>query len=341
MHIADQMALSPDARLDVYLTTLLFQGGCTAGVAELAAFIASDELAAQRDLCLCDPQNTVEILGWMKRNVAVRAPLPVRMQRVLQMLFQGERLMANIEGGCSTSARASPSGWACRPERSPRCARSARRGTARGRQRMKGSAIPIAARVAQTAMVAGVFHNRVGARGGAGRCRAARGTRAGPGDRRCLRGARARGRDVGRLERQPLAAAVLALEPGAPRTLDDAGLDAVALAIADFVDLKSARTAAHSRATAELAERMARGLGCPPADVALCRRAALVHDLGQVGVPTAALEAPAASRRRARSSSCTRTSRCACCRRRRRCATSPRSRPPTTNASTAAAIPMA
>ena len=31
------------------------------------------------------------------------------------------------------------------------------------------------------------------------------------------------------------------------------------------------------------------------AEVALCRRAALVHDLGQVGVPTAALDTPAAS----------------------------------------------
>jgi len=33
----------------------------------------------------------------------------------------------------------------------------------------------------------------------------------------------------------------------------------------------------------------------PDAEVTLCRRAALVHDLGQVGVPTAALETPASS----------------------------------------------
>ena len=159
---------------------------------------------------------------------------------------------------------------------------------------MKGSAIPIAARVAQTAMVAGVFHNESG-REAALDAVARRAGRAL--DPEIAAAFAARGReaamwdDLGASRWRPRCSP----EPGAPRTLDDTGLDAIALAIADFVDLKSRRTAAHSRATAELAERMARGLGMPAADIALCRRAALVHDLGQVGVPTAALEAPAAS----------------------------------------------
>src|SRR5262245_55752568 len=149
MHLADQLGLDQTARADVYLTSLLFQGGCTAGVAELAAFIASDELAAQRDLCLCDPQNMVEILGWMKRNVAVRAPMPTRMQSVLQMLCQGERPMAKVEGG-------GVDGGTRIAQRLGRPAGriAALRGicetwSGKGRQKMEGSAIPIGARVAE------------------------------------------------------------------------------------------------------------------------------------------------------------------------------------------------
>ena len=295
MHLADQLALDAAARADVYLTTLLFQGGCTAGIAELAAFIASDELAAQRDLCLCDPQNTVEILGWMKRNIAVRAPLPTRLQRVLQMLFQGERLMANIEGGCVDVGTRIAERLGMPPGTVAALRAICETWNGKGRQKLKGSAIPIAARVAQTAMVAGVFHNE----DGRDAALAAVARRAGRAlDPEIAAAFAARGREPAMwddLEREPLARTVLALEPGTPRTLDDTGLDAIAIAIADFVDLKSARTAAHSRATAELAARMARSLGMPDAEVTLCRRAALVHDLGQVGVPTAALETPASS----------------------------------------------
>jgi HD-GYP domain-containing protein (c-di-GMP phosphodiesterase class II)/DNA-binding CsgD family transcriptional regulator len=80
---------------------------------------------------------------------------------------------------------------------------------------------------------------------------------------------------------------VLDLEPDSPyRYLDDAKLDAVALAAADFVDLKSPTTVNHSRETAHFAECIARRMDLPPSEIINVRRAALVHDLGHIALPS-------------------------------------------------------
>jgi HD-GYP domain-containing protein (c-di-GMP phosphodiesterase class II) len=94
------------------------------------------------------------------------------------------------------------------------------------------------------------------------------------------------------LESATLAQSVGALEPARTAPTAPPSLDDVVLALADFVDLKSKRTAAHSRRTAELAERIARALGTSDDEAILCRRAGLVHDLGQVGVPAFVLDSP-------------------------------------------------
>jgi HD-GYP domain-containing protein (c-di-GMP phosphodiesterase class II) len=82
---------------------------------------------------------------------------------------------------------------------------------------------------------------------------------------------------------------VLALEPTPHAMLDDAGLDEALLAMADFVDLKSPYTTGHSRAVAILAASAGRLAGLSPSDVTTLRRAALVHDIGQVAISSGVL----------------------------------------------------
>jgi HD-GYP domain-containing protein (c-di-GMP phosphodiesterase class II)/DNA-binding CsgD family transcriptional regulator len=78
-----------------------------------------------------------------------------------------------------------------------------------------------------------------------------------------------------------------------PRALVAPGqLDAVARTMADVVDLKVPFTRTHSAGVAALAEPAARGLGCTEPEVADVRRAALLHDLGRVGVPNGIWEKP-------------------------------------------------
>ena len=86
-------------------------------------------------------------------------------------------------------------------------------------------------------------------------------------------------------------AEVIELDPTLGRVLEDAELETALEALADFADLKSPSRIGHSRGVATLCEGAARLLGTPEPDVVMLRRAALVHDLGMIGVPSGVWEA--------------------------------------------------
>jgi len=59
--------------------------------------------------------------------------------------------------------------------------------------------------------------------------------------------------------------------------------------LARGIDAKDPATRRHSERVAELAGRLAAAAGWPPARVGLLREAALVHDVGKIGIPDAIL----------------------------------------------------
>ena len=86
--------------------------------------------------------------------------------------------------------------------------------------------------------------------------------------------------------------AVLQAEPGVRRTLTDAQVDATATAIACFADLKADEFAGHSAGVASLAVAAGRGRGMGVDELTTLKRAALIHDLGRVGVTTTIWDKP-------------------------------------------------
>jgi HD-GYP domain-containing protein (c-di-GMP phosphodiesterase class II)/DNA-binding CsgD family transcriptional regulator len=85
---------------------------------------------------------------------------------------------------------------------------------------------------------------------------------------------------------------VIDAEPALRVTVSGDGFDAALLAIADFVDLKSPYTLGHARAVAELAAATASRLNLSEDEIGVLRRAALVHDLGRLGVSNAIWDKP-------------------------------------------------
>ena len=78
--------------------------------------------------------------------------------------------------------------------------------------------------------------------------------------------------------------AVIAAEPRLARIVSGSELDGVLEALADLVDMKSPYVAGHSRGVAALVVAAGRLGGFPADEVETLRRAALLHDLGRVGI---------------------------------------------------------
>ncbi len=88
-------------------------------------------------------------------------------------------------------------------------------------------------------------------------------------------------------------AIALALEPPQhTRYADDAGLDEIARAFADIIDSKSPYTYQHSTNVARYARKISRELDVPVGDAATLNRAALLHDVGKLGVAARILNKP-------------------------------------------------
>ena len=93
-------------------------------------------------------------------------------------------------------------------------------------------------------------------------------------------------------------------QPILSRMVNGDTLDRILEAMADLVDMKSPFFAGHSRGVANLAAAAATLLGWPVDEVAVVRRAGLLHDLGRLGVSNSILDRPgrlsAAERERVR-----------------------------------------
>jgi HD-GYP domain-containing protein (c-di-GMP phosphodiesterase class II) len=147
---------------------------------------------------------------------------------------------------------------------------------------MGGEELLISTRLVNLADVVAVFHRAGGTEAALAVARARRGTQFDPALVDLLQ-AEADGLFT-ELEAVTGWEAVMSAAPGLGVPFTEAELDSALEAVADFVDLKSPYTISHSRNVADLAAQAAREAGWPDGDVTALRRAALVHDLGRLGV---------------------------------------------------------
>lgn len=160
---------------------------------------------------------------------------------------------------------------------------------------LSGSGIPMLGRIVSLAQTVEVFQNAFDVRTAYEMAHARRGRWFDPVVVDCLDAFQMDSQFWSGLRQADTLKAVSALEPQELVIVaNDERLDTVAEAFARVIDAKSPYTAQHSQNVASIAVATGEHLGMTPKDMRTLKRAALLHDIGKLGVSNTILDKPAA-----------------------------------------------
>ncbi len=299
--LAEALGASPAEREASYYAALVRFVGCSAFAPEEAArYSPGDDNQLRHVLAYVEPGNAADFAAQALRGIGRDAPLRARVAALGRLFSSPDAPQAHSHAQCEVGAaiaHAMGLGEVVVASLSLRDERYDGRGPLR---KAAGDALPLAARVAlpraarvaDVADVAELFHGRAGVAGAIELLEARRGGQLDP-DIVAVFLRDPRG-FLSPVEGPSVFERFLACEGPSPRVIDAAGLAQVAEAFSRAIDLKSYYTPGHSAGVAALADRAAEAAGLDAAGRHLTTVAALLHDLGNLGVPTGLLDKPGA-----------------------------------------------
>jgi len=284
LRLADRLGLPDRDRATLYYASLLVNVGCHSDAHEQAKWFG-DDIGLKSEKYRHDARSARGALAGLRLLGSGNPPLR-RLRVGVAFAWGGHReLDAMIERHAALAGRfAAQLGLDDAVQEAVRA--SYERWDGRGWPGdLEGDRIPLAARICQLAEYVEVAHRTGGVEEAARLADERGGRQFDPvlaevvvADAETL---------LGGIDDQRTWETVIAAEPSLGPRLRGAALDEALAAVADFVDLKSPFTLGHSRAVSDLASAAAQTLGLEAAEVAVVRRAALLHDLGRLGVSNA------------------------------------------------------
>jgi HD-GYP domain-containing protein (c-di-GMP phosphodiesterase class II) len=292
MRIAGEIGLDADARSSLFYALLLKDAGCSSNSAATCELFGADDHEVKRTWKTTDWGSRWHSFTHVVRNVRPDGSLLDKARQVAGFAAGGvgtELVRTRCERGAdiarmlemtddtAAAIRALDEHWDGR-------------GVPLG---LAGEQIPLLARIAGLAQTAEIFHSGWGVDAALGVARERAGRWFDPELVRALDSTR---RDTafwaGMEDGDPRARSA-ALEP-ADRVLtaDDERLDRIAQAFARVIDAKSPYTFHHSEGVALYADAIGRVVGLDATELRDLRRAALLHDVGKLGVSNRILDKP-------------------------------------------------
>jgi putative nucleotidyltransferase with HDIG domain len=294
MRLADLLGLSARERGDLFLTVLMKDLGCSSNAARFAALFGHHDQDLKASLKTVDWAYAIESFRFIASHVAPGRAFPTRVWRFLAVVARGpEGGRAVVRTRCERGAEiAELLGLGAESAQAIRALDEHWDGGGQpyGRQ---GHDIPVLARIAGLAQTVEVFATTCGVTAAFDMAAARRGRWFDPAmvdafqvlkRETALWEAMRAGREREALQRLEPADAVT-------RATDD-DLDRIAEGFARVIDAKSPWTYRHSTGVADMAAAAGRRLGYAEADVRQLRRAALLHDVGKLGVSNLILDKP-------------------------------------------------
>jgi putative nucleotidyltransferase with HDIG domain len=288
------LGLSPAERSDLYYALLLKDLGCSSNAARICELYEADDLAFKHGYKTVGTSLAASIRFVLSRS-ATRSPWyerPAKLARILRdaPTLAQEMMVARCTRGADIARSLRFSDAVC-----DGIFHLDEHWDGSGKPNaLAGESISLFARIALLAQVADVFHGHAGPGAALDEVRRRAGNWLDPALVRLFE--RLADRDFWTVLASP--SIELHLTPFAPdesgNRVDDDYLDSIAEAFGQVIDAKSPFTAGHSRRVGELAADIAAVMGFDPDRQRWVRRAALLHDIGKLGVSNAILDKPAA-----------------------------------------------
>jgi HD-GYP domain-containing protein (c-di-GMP phosphodiesterase class II) len=289
LRTAEELGLDTAARSCVYYVALLRFLGCTSDAADTAVLAGGDDVAFNAAMAPVLMASSAEAMPHFVHHLAEDLPMHRRIGRVARALtdpgMSGRSLAQHCEVGARLAARMDLGETVCTA-----LAHAYERWDGAGHPAgLRGDDVPMAVRVVSVARDAELWTRRAGwpvtvevlaRRRGRGYDPAVVDAVAGGGEHW-----------LAEVAEDP-DALVLDSEPAPVVTIDDDRLDAALAAVADFTDIKSPWLRGHSTGVAELAVVAAAAAGLSEVERDTVGRAALVHDVGRVGIPNGIWDHP-------------------------------------------------
>ena len=280
---AERLDLETDARSCVYFVALLRFIGCTSDASETADMAGGDDIAFNAVMASALYGQPGEMVRHAVRHVGEDLPPRRRVAAVARMLADPGGAQRSLAQHCEVGARlADRLGMAetvCHA-----LAHAYERWDGKGYPAgLSGDDVPVAVRIVTVARDAELWTRQAGWATAVDVLTHRRGRGYDP----VVVDALVDGgeRWLGELGEDPCAA-VLAAEPTPVATIPAERIDEALAAIADFTDLKSRWLRGHSPGVSRLVVDAASAAGLTADESATLGRAALVHDVGRVGVPS-------------------------------------------------------
>lgn len=292
MRLADALRLPQADAANLFIAAFLKDAGCSSNAAAVTRIFGTDDIALKARQSTTE-RSMLAYAAMTMRSLPSTEPLPQRLRRLIAIGLHGRRESREVEQlRCERGAAiARKAGFAAPVSDAIMDLHEHWDGGGKPRG-LRGNAIHPLARILAACQGLDIFVSLQGRARGLEVLAARRGTWYDPDITDALLDACTRGLLDG-LDAPDLIGRTMALEP--PRlvsTSDDDDIDRIASAFADIVDAKSPFTGSHSLRAAEVAEGLAVRLGLPIDAVIDVRRAALLHDLGKLGVPNTILDKP-------------------------------------------------
>jgi putative nucleotidyltransferase with HDIG domain len=295
MRIAAAIGLSASQQSDLYYALLLKDAGCSSNASKLFHILNADEIRAKRDVKLTDwTRLGWESLHYALTHVATGAPFLERVRTLVRVAARQQTessalVKIRCERGASIARRI---GF---PEPVAQAIHSLDEhwnggGYPAG---LRHEEIPLFARIMNLSQTLDVF---LTSRGKDAAMEVARKRSGRWFDPKLVRAAASLAkRDMlwVDLDQEQAIEHALALEPEGCRLLaNEETIENICQAFSEIVDAKSPFTYRHSAGVAIAATGISRQLGLCEEDITFMRRAALLHDVGKLGVPNSILEKP-------------------------------------------------